>query len=133
MNIDEVRQWSGTHVGHRGESYEQFKRQKAEALIDALEEEVPGLRGQIEQYYTSTPLTYKDYTGVPDGAMYGMFKDVRNIVSGSVTCRTHIPNLLLTGQSVALHGMQGVLAGSLVTCSSVLGTDAMLSQLKNTV
>ena len=133
MNIDEVQQWSGTRVGHRGESYEQFKRQKAEALIDALEEEVPGLRGQIEQYYTSTPLTYIDYTGVPDGAMYGMFKDVRNIVSGSVTCRTHIPNLLLTGQSVTLHGMQGVLAGSLVTCSSVLGTDEMLSQLKNTI
>ena len=130
MNVDEVRQWSNTHIRHRGESYELFKKQKAEAVISALEKEIPGLRDQIERYYTSTPLTYIDYTGIPDGAMYGMFKDVRNIVSGSVPCRTHIPNLLLTGQSIALHGMQGVLAGSLVTCSSILGTDEILTQLK---
>ena len=129
MSMDEVRQWSDTRVGHRGENYEQFKREKAEALINALEEEVPGLRDKIEKYYTSTPLTYLDYTGTPDGAMYGMMKDVDNIGSAMVTSRTRIPNLLLTGQSVTLHGMQGVLAGSLVTCSEVLTYEELFRQV----
>jgi phytoene dehydrogenase-like protein len=102
---------------------------KAEALIDALEQEVPDIRQHIETYYTSTPLTYVDYTGVPDGAMYGMLKDVNDLGGASITSRTRIPNLLLSGQSITLHGMMGVLAGSLVTCSEVLTYDEIFAQL----
>lgn len=131
MNISEVQQWIGTHVGQRGSSYEDFKKMKAEVVIQALEQEIPGVSQNIEEYYTSTPLTYLDYTGIPDGAMYGMFKDVQNIVSSSVTSRTKIPNLFLAGQSITLHGMLGVLAGSLSTCSELLTIDEMFSQLKD--
>ena len=130
MSMDDVRLWSDTHVGHRGESYETFKQKKAEAVIEALEHEVPGLRENIEQYYTSTPLTYIDYTGTPDGAMYGMLKDVQDLGSLSISSKTRIPNLLLTGQSITLHGMMGTMAGSLVTCSEVLTYEEIFNQLK---
>ena len=130
MGVDEVNQWLGTRVGRRGDDYEDFKRRKAERLLDALEEEVPGIRDHIETYYTSTPLTYLDYTGVPDGAMYGIAKDVNLVGMGSVSCRTSIPNLLLAGQCVTLHGMMGVLAGSLLTCAEVLTLDEVFAQLK---
>ena len=112
------------------ETAQQLKRMKAEKAIDALEKEIPGIRDQIERYYTSTPLTYLDYTGTPNGSMYGMAKDVNAPGTGSVSCRTNIPNLLLTGQSITSHGMLGVLAGSLVTCSEVLTTDEIFSQLE---
>jgi len=131
MSYSETERWIGTHIGRRGEDYEAFKRMKAEKLIDALEQEIPGIRDDIEQYYTSTPLTYYDYTGVPEGAMYGMVKDVNMMGAGSVSCKTNIPNLLLSGQCITLHGMFGVLAGSLLTCSEVLTTDVLFSQLKN--
>ena len=131
MDYDEVRQWEGTAIGHRGADYEDFKRSKAEAAIDALEEEVPGIRDCIEEYYTSTPLTYQNYTGIPEGSMYGVARDVENLVSGTVNCRTSIPNLLLTGQSTACHGMLGVLAGSLVTCAETIGMDTLLAQINN--
>ena len=130
MDYRETEQWEGTHVGHRGESYEQFKRLKAEKLLDALELEIPGIRNDIEQYYTSTPLTYLDYTGVPQGAMYGTAKDVNVVGGGCISCRTNIPNLLLAGQCVTLHGMMGVLAGSLMTCSEILTPEVLFSQLK---
>lgn len=130
MNISEVSQWLGTQVGRRGIDYEDFKRRKAERLLDALEEEVPGIRDHIETYYTSTPLTYLDYTGVPDGAMYGIAKDINLVGMGSVSCRTSIPNLLFAGQCVTLHGMMGVLAGSLLTCSEILTLDEVFAQLK---
>ena len=130
MSMDDVRPWAHTHIGHRGEDYEMFKRRKAETVLEALEREVPGLRDNIEEYYTSTPLTYIDYTGTPDGSMYGMLKDVQDLGSMSVNSRTRIPNLLLTGQSITLHGMMGTMAGSLVTCSEVLTYEEIFNQLK---
>lgn len=131
MDYCETEQWAGTRRGQRGESYEQFKRLKAERLIDALEQEIPGIRDDIEEYYTSTPLTWRDYTGVPEGAMYGMAKDVNLVGAGCISPRTNIPNLLLAGQCVTLHGMLGVLAGSLMTCSELLTTDVLFSRLRN--
>lgn len=129
MKFDEVKQWQGTSIGNRGQSYEEFKRRKAEAVIDALEKEIPGIRGNIEQYYTSTPLTYLDYTGIPDGSMYGIAKDVSIPGSGIISSRTKIPKLLLTGQSITSHGMLGVLAGSFLTCAEVLSFNDIMSQL----
>lgn len=129
MNMEELRQWGDTPIGHRGEQYEEFKRQKAEAAIEALEQEIPGLRDTIEAYYTSTPLTYLDYTGIPDGAMYGIQKDVASL-GNNVSCKTSIPNLFLTGQSITLHGMLGVISGSFVTCSEILSPDVIFSQLE---
>ncbi len=131
MNYADVKPWEGTHVGQRGDSYEEFKRRKAEQLIDALAEEIPDIRQNIESYYTSTPLTYLDYTGIPEGAMYGMAKDISAIGVKNVSCKTSIPNLLLTGQSITSHGMFGVLAGSLITCSEVLTQEEILKQLRN--
>lgn len=129
MDFREVETWQGTSIGRRGDNYQAFKRMKAEKVIDALEQEIPGIRDNIEHYYTSTPLTYQDYTGTPGGSMYGMAKDINALGTGSVSCRTNIPNLLLTGQSITSHGMLGVLAGSLVTCSEVLTKDELFSQL----
>ena len=133
MDYNEMKPWFGTHIGNRGEDYKQFKRKKAETIIDALEVEIPGLRNCIECYYTSTPLTYRDYTGVPEGAMYGVAKNVNVIGLGTVSSRTRIPNLFLTGQSITSHGMMGVLAGSFITCSEILTTEVLFPQLKKSL
>ena len=130
MKFSDVEKWVGTNVGRRGNEYETFKKQKAEQLICALEKEIPGIRANIESYYTSTPLTYYDYTGTPCGSMYGVAKDVNVFAQGGVSCKTRIPNLLLTGQSTVLHGMLGTLAGSFVTCSEVISTDEIFAQLQ---
>lgn len=131
MRFDEVERWLGTAVGQRGGEYEAFKRRKTEAVVMALEDEFPGLSKNIEACYTSTPLTYLDYTGTPQGAMYGAARDVHAIGGGHVTPKTNIPNLLLAGQSVACHGMLGTLSGSFMACGEVLTKEEMLSQLKN--
>lgn len=76
MQMADVEQWKGTKVGRRGQDYEDFKREKAERLLDVLEEHFPNIRSQIQNYYTSTPLTYLDYTGTEGGSMYGNAKDI---------------------------------------------------------
>ena len=120
MNMEDVAPWVGTHVGRRGDDYEAFKTRHAERLLDEVETHFPGLRAAIDSYYTSTPLTYIDYTGTEGGSMYGVAKDITMGAAGRVPYRTKIPNVLLAGQNVNSHGMLGVLVGTIVTCSELV-------------
>lgn len=120
MQMKDVEKWKGSKVGHRGEEYEEFKERHAQKLLSILERDFPIIKGNIEHYYTSTPLTYSDYTGTEGGSMYGIAKDVNAGLGGRVSHRTHIPNLFLTGQNVNSHGMLGTLVGSIVSCSGIL-------------
>ncbi len=131
MDFADVARWADTHTpGHRGEAYEQFKTAKAEKLIDCLECEFPGIRQNITAYYTSTPLTYRDYTGSPLGSMYGIQKDVNNVAAYRVSHRTRVPGLLLTGQNINSHGMLGVLVGAIVTCGELLTSRRIFEQIQ---
>lgn len=120
MQMRDVDSWRHTKIGQRGEGYEIFKKQHAEKLIELLEKDFPNISTEIENYYTSTPLTYWDYTGTEGGSIYGVAKDVNKGIGGRVSHRTRIPNLLLTGQNINSHGMLGTLIGSVITCSEIL-------------
>ena len=124
------KQWSDTCVGHRGEDYKQLKQQWADACIGQAETVIPGLRDMIEQQYTSTPLTYRDYTLTPDGSAYGVRRDSSNLVMTMLSPRTPVPNLLLTGQNLMLHGLEGVSMTALLTCSEILGVDYIQKIIK---
>lgn len=115
MRYDDVKQWEGTAIGRRGDDYEAFKHKKAEQLLDAMERDMPGFRKGIKEYFTSTPLTYLDYTGTAEGSMYGIAKDIKLGPAGRVHHRTKVPNLFITGQNINSHGILGVLVGALVT------------------
>lgn len=131
MWMKDVQKWMGTQPGHRGADYEEFKRQKAELLLDSVEREFPGFRDTIKCYYTSTPLTYFNYTGTTDGSMYGVVKDINMGPAYRIPHRTKIPNLLLTGQNINSHGMLGVLVGTIVTCSELLTAKTIYEQIIN--
>lgn len=119
MNIEQCNKWLETRVGQRGADYQTFKKEHAERLIDLIESHHPGLRASIESYYTSTPLTYRDYCGTPDGSMYGIFRDVTQGPACHVGYRTRVPNLFLAGQNVNSHGILGVLVGSMVVAHAI--------------
>ena len=129
MRFEEMTPWLGTTIGHRGEAYEHFKRDRAERLIDSVEQAFPDIRKTIKHYYTSTPLTYLDYTGTPEGSAYGIARDISLGVSCHVPQRTKLPGLYLTGQNINSHGILGVLVGTVVTCSDLLGTEYLYQQI----
>jgi Phytoene dehydrogenase and related proteins len=129
MSMKEVQKWENTLVGHRGADYELFKQQKARKLLNEVEKSFPELKNNVEHYYTSTPLTYRDYTGTQDGSMYGVIKDVSIEAAYRVSHKTKIPNLLLTGQNTNSHGALGVLIGTIVTCSELLSAERIYKQV----
>ena len=129
MHMRDVEAWNGTRPGHRGADYEEFKRRKAERLLDSVEQQFPGLRSSIKHYYTSTPLTYYDYTGTEGGGMYGVARDIHLGAAGRVPHRTKIPNVLQTGQNINSHGILGVTVGTIVTCSELLTAEHIYQQI----
>ena len=129
MSIDALSQWKDTKIGHRGIDYERFKQEMAERLLDEVEKDFPGLRDKIADYHTATPLTYRDYTLTPDGSIYGLAKDVNKGITGRVSYKTKVPNLLLVGQNINSHGMLGVLVGTMTVCSQLIGEQEVKRQM----
>lgn len=134
MNFSEVQEWAHTHnttlhESERSESYQQFKKQKAERLLQVMAKKFPHIVENIETYYTSTPLSYRDYMGTADGSCYGIVKDYNDAMKTRLMTNTKIPNLFLTGQNVNLHGILGVAMTALVTCGSLIGKEYLLNKI----
>lgn len=130
MQMADVARWADTTVGHRGEAYELFKRLKAQRLLQAVEHHHPGISSHVQACYTSTPLTYRDYTGTADGSMYGVTHDVLHPEACHVSCRMRVPNVLQTGQNINSHGILGTLVGTIITCGEIIGMDNIYRLIK---
>ncbi len=121
---EKISQWADTTVGHRGEDYKAMKERLYEECVALAERFIPDLHSKVEAHYTSTPLTYRDYTLTPNGSCYGVRKDYHNPMMTLLSAKTPIPNLFLTGQSLTLHGLLGVTMTSLFTVSEIIGKQA---------
>lgn len=129
MPFNMAARWEHTQTGRRGADYEQWKREKADALLALIEEMHPGFRECIEQMETSSPLTIRDYYAVKDGSISGFAKDCRNIALSQVPVVTKIHNLLLTGQNCNLHGICGVPLTAITTCEAILGLNHIIRRI----
>ena len=111
--------WSDTIVRRRGQIYELQKERVADECIRLAERVIPGLTAMVEKRYSSTPLTWRDYTLSPCGSAFGIRKDCRNPLLTMLSPKTPIPNLFLTGQSLVLHGLEGVTKTAMSTIDAV--------------
>lgn len=131
MTYDEVKHWEKSGIGKRGNDYEQFKKEKADRLIDQINKQFPGFKSYIQSYYTSTPLSLKSYTGTKNGSMYGILHDSNDPLKTKISPKTKIPNLLLSGQNVNIHGVLGVTIGAVLTCTELLGMEYLLEKIND--
>ena len=123
MDWDMLSEWDGMHSGTRGADYEEIKNRKLNECLDLLEFRLPGIRQCIDKVYTSSPVTWHGYTATPDGSAYGVAKDYHNPLLTFLSPRTPLKNLLLTGQSLNLHGILGVSKTAVITCGFLPGME----------
>ena len=90
--------------------------------------------GYISKVYSYTPdcgdngcATFKD---LDPGRYYYYATCGYYEWEGEVNVTEPIPNLLLTGQSLNLHGILGVSMTSFLTCAEILGMDKINEELK---
>ena len=115
------RHWEKTTIGRRGQIYELEKERMADECIRLAERVIPGLAKMVEKRYTSTPLTWRDYTLSPCGSAFGVRKDCRTPLLTMLSPKTPVPNLFLTGQSLVLHGLEGVTRTAFNTLHAACG------------
>lgn len=130
MDWGEVAAFEGSRLGNRPAEYSALKEKKLEECLKLAERVIPGLGNAVEKVYTSTPLTYRDYTGTACGSAYGIRKDYSNLMLTLLTPKTPLENLFLTGQSLNLHGVLGVSMTSFFTCAQIIGMEAAVKDLK---
>ena len=129
MYIDELSAWQNTLPEQRGEDYKTFKMEKARQLLEFIKSHGIDFTDHIETMYTTTPLSYRDFTGTCDGSAYGIIKDYKCPQIGFVSTRTKLGNLFLTGQNLNVHGALGVTLTSIITCGELLGHEYLAKRI----
>lgn len=131
MYIDEVAEWAHTTPEKRGESYRLFKEKKTEEVLRFMHQCGIDFNTSIDKIYTTTPLSYRDYTGTVDGSAYGILKDYQYPQAGFVSTRTKLKNMFLTGQNMNVHGALGVTLTAMLTCSEFVGQEYLAKKVGN--
>jgi all-trans-retinol 13,14-reductase len=112
--------WEQTKWKQRGNSYEEFKQQFAERLIEGLKQHVPLATGYIERAELSTPLTTRHFSNYAAGEAYGLSARPARYRLRSLCAQTPVRNLFLTGQDLTCAGVTGALFGGVVAASAIL-------------
>lgn len=138
MNYEEVEAWKETiNLRHnemsRGQTYNEFKEEKAQHLLDKAEVLIPEIRKKLKSYHTSSPLTQRDYLNVSNGSLYGVERDFNSPLKSYLSSQTKVKNLFLTGQNLIMHGILGVTVGAVVTCSDIIGRPYLLKKIKDSL
>jgi phytoene dehydrogenase-like protein len=123
--------WDDTAVERRGDEYLEFKEHLTERILDFISRRFPLLRRAVEHVYTTSPLSWRDYTGTPCGSAYGIVKNCRSPFTTLIPINTRFENLLFTGQNINVHGALGVTVTAALTCSKLLGSEYLAKKIGN--
>ena len=129
MSYEQVKKWENTTVGHRGKSYNEWKADCVNKILDKLGNVFPGFQKMIANVYAASPLTIRDYYHTKEGAIFGYRKDCENLIFSQLPVYTKVKNLLLTGQNINLHGICGVPLTAINTSEAILGTNTIVNQI----
>src|SRR5262245_37536101 len=114
------RQWEGTRWKRRGEDYDVFKERLATHLLEQLHRHVPQVRGKVDYWELSTPLSNRHFADHPFGEVYGISHTPDRFRRRFLRPATPIRNLYLTGSDVLTEGVTGAMFGGVVAASAIL-------------
>ncbi|EKF74288.1 FAD dependent oxidoreductase [Alcanivorax hongdengensis A-11-3] len=113
--------WADKPWGKRGEDYQAKKDAYALRLLEKLYEKMPHLRGKVDYYELSTPLSTDYFCRYSKGEIYGLDHTPERFEQDWLRPKTRIPGLYLTGQDIMTCGVVGAMIGGLLTTLAVSG------------
>jgi all-trans-retinol 13,14-reductase len=123
-------QWREKTWGKRGEDYEALKEELGLRLMEYVYDRLPQLRGKVDYYEVSTPLSTNWFGGYQRGELYGLEHSRERLKQDWLRPKTRIPGLWLTGQDVLTCGVTGAMMAGLITTMSMVGARKMGPLLK---
>ena len=124
-DYSEVSSWNFTGK-ERSAEYRQWKKDKGQQLLQRFYRHCPQLP-QLELLELATPLTLRDYSLAPEGAIYGVG---RQLGQYNPQPATRLSGLFLAGQAVAGPGLLGALVSSYLACGTILGHEYLRGELR---
>ena len=79
------------------------------------------MRGKIDYYELSTPLSTDYFCRYNEGEIYGLDHTPSRFEQDWLKPKTQIPGLYLTGQDIMTCGVAGAMIGGLITTVSLSG------------
>ena len=119
MMWHKVQKWNCQSMNVPDNDYNMFKQQTAEQCIALAESAIPDLRNAVSNYWTSTPLTWKNYINAYQGSAFGVTKDYKSPITTMFQPRTPLKGLYITGQSMILHGIMGTTVSAFQTAAMI--------------
>lgn len=113
-------EWEGERWRKRGDDYNALKEEFSQRLLEELYVVEPQLKGKIDFYELSTPLSTRHFMNYESGEMYGLSPTPERFAHKFVRVQTPIKNLFLTGQDLICAGVLGALSSSVFTTSVLL-------------
>ncbi len=125
-------EWEDTRWKKRGEDYDKLKEEYCQRMLEVIYKYVPQLKGKIDYYELSSPLSTKNFTSYEKGEIYGLDHTPDRFRQKFLRPRTPIKNLYLTGQDVVTAGVGGALFGGILAASAILNKNVIADVLKRT-
>jgi all-trans-retinol 13,14-reductase len=122
--------WAGKTWGKRGDDYEALKQAYGERLLEHLYDKLPQIRGRVDYWEVSTPLSMQWFCGWERGELYGLDHDPQRMRQRWLRPKTRVPGLWLTGQDIMSCGVSGAMMGGLASATAVAGARRMMPVMK---
>ena len=122
--------WRDETWGKRGDDYQLFKDELGERLMSYVYDKRPQLRGKVDYYEVSTPLSTNWFGGYQQGELYGLAHTPERLRQDWLRPKTKIDGLWLTGQDVLTCGVTGAMMAGLITTTSMVGPRRMAPLMK---
>jgi len=113
-------EWKNTAWKKRDEAYEAIKEKAAEQMFEQLYRVAPQLKGKVDYYEVSSPLTTIHFSGHPNGEIYGAALDPIRFEQRCLKPVTPVKNLYLTGQDAMIASISGGVMGGVLAATAIL-------------
>lgn len=112
--------WKDTKWKVRNDEYKAIKEELAQKMLQQLYRVAPQLKGKIDCYEVSTPLSTEHFSGHPKGEIYGAAATPKRFRQRFLSTYTPVKNLFLSGQDVMTASIAGGTMGGMLCASAIL-------------
>ena len=117
--------WKDTPWKKRGADYETKKEEIAQRLLKEVYKQLPQVKGKINCYELSSPLTTEHFINYEKGEIYGLDHSPSRFRQPFLKPRTPIKNFYLTGQDIVTAGVGGALFSGVLTTMAMTGKNLL--------
>jgi all-trans-retinol 13,14-reductase len=118
---DWFKPWQDKPWRKRGADYAAFKEKLSLALLEKVYQRLPHLRGKVDYYELSTPLSTAHFSNYARGEVYGLEHNPDRFAQSWIKPSTPIKGLYLTGQDILFCGVASAMMAGVWTATTLLG------------